>query len=237
MRLAGAAGAAMNDIEAIVTDIEGTTSSIDFVHDVLFPYAASLLPEFVRTHESDPEVAKLLDDVRKEAGEPDAAPARIAQILLQWIADDRKSTALKALQGLVWEAGYENGDFTGHVYEDTAPNLRRWAARGIALYVYSSGSVKAQQLLFGHSDAGDLRPLFTGYFDTRVGPKRDVASYRSITAQIGLPAGRILFLSDVVQELDAAAAAGMRTVRLVRHGSSAGTGRHRQAHDFNQVLV
>jgi enolase-phosphatase E1 len=237
MRLAGAAAATMKDIAAIVTDIEGTTSSIHFVHNVLFPYSANALPEFVRTRCSDPEVAELLDDVRKEAGEPDAEPARLEQILRGWIAEDRKSTALKALQGLVWEAGYERGDFTGHVYEDTAPNLRRWAARGIALYVYSSGSVKAQQLLFGHSDAGDLRPLFAGYFDTRVGPKRDVGSYRSIIAQIGLPAERILFLSDAVEELDAAAAAGMKTVQLVRDGSTARTDRHPQAHDFDDVLI
>lgn len=226
----------MNGIEAIVTDIEGTTSSIDFVHKVLFPYAAKALPKFIRTHATDPEVAPLLDDVRKEAGEPDADSARLLQILEQWITDDRKSTALKALQGLVWEAGYENGDFTGHVYDDTAPNLRKWAARGIALYVYSSGSVKAQELLFGHSDAGDLRPLFNGYFDTRVGPKRDVASYRTIIERIGAPARAILFLSDIPEELDAAAAAGMKTMHLVREGT-ARPGQHPVAHDFSEVLI
>jgi enolase-phosphatase E1 len=226
----------MKGVDAIVTDIEGTTSSIEFVHEVLFPYSLRALPDFVRAHQGDPEVAELLDDVLKEAGEPRATPDRVTQLLLQWIADDRKSTPLKALQGLVWQAGYENGDFTGHVYEDTAPNLRRWAARGIALYVYSSGSVQAQQLLFGHSDAGDLRALFKGFFDTSVGHKRDVASYRAIAAQIGLPAERILFLSDTIEELDAASSAGMKTLQLVRQGTGR-AGRHPVAHDFNEVLI
>lgn len=226
----------MIGIEAILTDIEGTTSSIDFVHKVLFPYAAGALPDFVRTRGSDPEVAQLLDDVRQEAKEPDADVERLSQILLQWIAEDRKSTALKALQGRVWEAGYKNGDFSGHLYDDAAPNLRNWADRGIALYVYSSGSVKAQELLFGYSDAGDLRPLFAGYFDTRVGGKRDVASYRTIVERIGLPADAILFLSDVAEELDAAAAAGMKTTQLVRDGVVQ-HGRHPVAHDFNEIMI
>jgi len=221
---------------AIVTDIEGTTSAISFVHDVLFPYAARELPGFVRAASEHPEVAALLDDVRQEAGEPDASLERVIDILLEWIREDRKATPLKALQGLVWRHGYENGDFTGHVYADAADRLRRWSAMGVRLYVYSSGSVAAQQLLFGHSDAGDLLPLFTGYFDTRTGAKRDPESYRRIAESIGLPPGDILFLSDVVAELDAARTAGMQTCQLAR-GESAAADSHPVARDFHEVII
>lgn len=226
----------MTEIRAIVADIEGTTSSIGFVHEVLFPYAAGELPEFVRAQAEEPEVAALLDDVRREAGKPDAGVERLVGILLQWIAEDRKATPLKALQGLVWEHGYRSGDFTGHVYPDTAPALRRWHDRGVRIYIYSSGSVKAQQLLFEHSDAGDLRPLIDGYFDTRVGNKREAASYRTIVESIGQPAGSILFLSDVAQELDAAAEAGMQTLHIARD-EPAPSGHHRIARDFAGIVI
>jgi enolase-phosphatase E1 len=226
----------MIKIEAIVADIEGTTSSIAFVHEVLFPYAGRQLPGFVRKHADEPEVAALLDDVRQEAGEPRAAVERVVEILLQWIAEDRKVTPLKALQGLVWERGYRGGDLAGHVYADTAPALRRWTDRGARIYIYSSGSVKAQQLLFEHSDAGDLRPLISGYFDTRVGHKRDPASYRAIAERIGLPAESILFLSDVTEELDAAAEAGMKTMQIARD-EPVPSGRHPLARDFDEVVI
>ncbi|MEX2124369.1 MAG: acireductone synthase [Woeseia sp.] len=226
----------MTAIKAIVTDIEGTTSSIDFVRTLLFPYAARALPDFLRSHRSDPEIARLLDDIRREIDEPDADVERLIEVVLQWIGEDRKTTALKSLQGYVWEHGYASGAFTGHVYDDCAPNLRKWRDRGIALYVYSSGSVKAQQLLFGHSDAGDLRPLFSGYFDTRVGGKRDSASYRAICELIGRPPVEVLFLSDLTEELDAAASAGMQTVQVVRNGNLP-AGRHTIAHDFGEVLI
>jgi enolase-phosphatase E1 len=226
----------MIKIEAIVADIEGTTSSIAFVHEVLFPYAGRQLPGFVRKHADEPEVAALLDDVRQEAGEPRAAVERVVEILLQWIAEDRKVTPLKALQGLVWERGYRSGDLAGHVYADTAPALRRWTDRGARIYIYSSGSVKAQQLLFEHSDAGDLRPLISGYFDTRVGHKRDPASYRAIAERIGLPAESILFLSDVTEELDAAAEAGMKTMQIARD-EPVPSGRHPLARDFDEVVI
>lgn len=223
-------------VKAIVTDIEGTTSSIDFVHDVLFPYASDHLPEFVRDASADPAVADLLDAVRAEAGEPDADIERVIGILLGWIAEDRKATPLKALQGLVWKHGYESGAFTGHIYEDAAAGLRAWAEAGIDLYVYSSGSVAAQRLLFGHSDLGDLTPLFRGYFDTNIGHKRDTASYRAIAEHTGTPAESTLFLSDVREELDAAAAAGMRTCQLVRDDAVI-RGTHRVAHDFGDVVL
>jgi enolase-phosphatase E1 len=226
----------MTAIKAIVTDIEGTTSSIDFVHKVLFPYAAKALPDFVRSHRSEPEIAGLLRDVRNGIGEPHADVNRLIEVLLQWIAEDRKATALKSLQGLIWEQGYRTGALTGHVYADAARNLVKWRNRGIDLYVYSSGSAKAQRLLFRHSDRGDLRSLFSGFFDTRVGAKCDAAAYRAILEHIGLPADEVLFLSDVIEELDAAAATGMNTVQLVRDGAIR-TGQHAVAHDFDQILI
>jgi enolase-phosphatase E1 len=220
---------------AILTDIEGTTSSISFVHEVLFPYAKSALPDFVRDQRQDSGVAALLDEVREAIDDPDASTERVIETLLGWIDEDRKATPLKALQGLLWERGYRAGDFTGHVYADAARNLRRWHEAGLPIYVYSSGSAQAQELLFRHSDAGDLTPLFGGYFDTRIGPKREQHSYAAIAKDIGLPPGDMLFLSDVASELDAAAAAGMRTIQLVRDDAIE-RGRHRTVHDFDEII-
>ncbi len=200
-------------VSAILTDIEGTTSSISFVKDVLFPYARRALPGFVRDHRDDPEVRRWLDMVAAEHGSI-CSDDVIVETLQGWIDQDRKHTALKALQGMVWEAGYRDADFTAHIYPDAAPALRDWHARGYPLYVYSSGSVPAQKLFFGHSDAGDLTPLFSGWFDTEVGGKREAESYRAIAGRIGVPASAILFLSDVVEELDAAREAGLQT-RLI----------------------
>jgi enolase-phosphatase E1 len=223
-------------IKAVVTDIEGTTSSISFVHDVLFPYASRKLSDFVHAHQDEVDVRQLLLETRTEAGEPDADIDRTVEILLQWIQQDRKATPLKALQGLIWEQGFNNGDFTGHVYEDAVRNLQAWHQSGIELYVYSSGSVHAQQLLFGHSDAGNLLHLFKGYFDTNIGHKREVTSYQAIAESISLPAEQILFLSDIVEELDAARDAGMQTIQLVRDDNVI-TGSHVIAHDFDQIVL
>ncbi len=200
-------------VSAVLTDIEGTTSSISFVKDELFPYARRALPGFVREHGQEPEVRRWLDAVAAEHGGI-CSDDVIVETLQGWIDQDRKHTALKALQGMIWEAGYREADFTAHIYPDAAPALREWHARGLPLFVYSSGSVPAQKLFFGHSDAGDLAPLFSGWFDTEVGGKRDADSYRRIAAQTGIAPGQILFLSDVVEELDAARDAGMST-RLV----------------------
>lgn len=205
-------------IKAILTDIEGTTSAVSFVFDVLFPYAARHLPGFVSEHAAEPAVAEQLEAVRRESGEPEASVERVVAILLEWIAEDRKATPLKALQGMVWEQGYRAGQLKGHVYPDAVEALRRWHAEGYRLYVYSSGSIQAQKLIFGCSEAGDLSPLFSGYFDTTSGPKREAGSYRRIVEAIGLPAEEVLFLSDVVQELDAAREAGLPTIGLAREG-------------------
>lgn len=221
-------------IRAIVTDIEGTTSSLSFVKDVLFPYARKHLASFVTAHAQQSALRALLDEVNDEAGGGLDDAGIIAQ-LERWIDEDRKVTALKSLQGLIWEAGYSNGDFKGHIYADAAELLQAWHARGIKLYVYSSGSVYAQKLLFSHSEAGDLTPLFCGYFDTHIGAKREADSYRTIVDEIGVPAREILFLSDVVEELEAAHAAGMETRHVVREAELMRKMRHRQVADFNAI--
>jgi enolase-phosphatase E1 len=225
-------------IGAILTDIEGTTSSISFVKDVLFPYARKRLPAFVETHADKPEVQHWLHEAAREAGLVSATQQEIIALLQRWIDEDRKATALKALQGMIWDEGYREGEFRAHVYTDVAPKLREWKKQGVDLYVYSSGSVAAQKLLFAHSDAGDLTPLFSAYFDTQSGPKRDAASYRRIVAAIGMPAADVLFLSDVSEELNAARGAGLQTILLARAPATclpdAG---HRCVADFDAIQL
>jgi len=221
-------------ITVIVTDIEGTTSSLSFVKDVLFPYAREHVAEFVRSHGRDAAVRELLGAVQAEVGEP-LSDAECVTQLQRWIDEDKKITPLKALQGMIWEAGYRHGDFTGHVYEDAVRNLRQWREQGIALYVFSSGSVQAQRLIFGYSDFGDITPLFFGYFDTTIGAKREADAYRKIAAAVAAPPAQILFLSDIKEELDAAQAAGMHTVWLVRDGAIDVGAAHVQVHDFDAV--
>ena len=224
-------------IRAIVTDIEGTTSSISFVHDVLFPYAREHMRQFVCRSVQDGRATPHINDVRMQTGRMDMSLNDVADQLIQWIDEDKKITPLKALQGMIWEEGYKNGDFKGHVYADAFACLKAWQQRGIQLYVYSSGSVYAQKLLFGYSDFGDMTPLFSGYFDTTTGAKGDAESYRKITASINLPAQDILFLSDIDKELDAAHAAGMKTVWLVRNGDMNARATHPQVNNFNDINV
>lgn len=224
-------------VRAIVTDIEGTTTSLSFVKEVLFPFSARHLPGFVRTQGHRPEVRRLLDEARKVAGE-DLDDERLVGALLRWIETDQKLAPLKGLQGIIWEEGYRQGAFQGHVYEDVPRCLREWHARGLRLAVYSSGSVHAQRLIFGHTPFGDLTPLFTGFFDTRVGGKKESASYAAIVRELGLPAEEVLFLSDVREELDAARTAGLRTWCLVRgEGPPVDPGPHPVARSFDEVLL
>lgn len=221
-------------IKAIVTDIEGTTSSIDFVHQTLFPYAKQHLRGFLREHAGDDAVQHLMDDVEAIVGH-DLSIDEAADVLEQWIAEDRKATPLKALQGMIWDIGYRSGELQGHVYADTPDALRRWHAAGHKLYVYSSGSVEAQKLIFGHTAYGDLTPLFSGYFDTRIGAKRETDSYRAILREIGLPGEAVLFLSDIGAELDAAHAAGLQTFQLLRDDKAEPSATHRHASDFTNI--
>lgn len=199
----------------ILTDIEGTTSSISFVKDVLFPYARRALPGFVRARGQEPEVRRWLDAVATEHGAV-CSDDTIVEILQGMIDEDRKHTALKALQGMIWLDGYREADFTAHIYPDAAAQLCAWHEAGIPLAVYSSGSVPAQKLFFGHTDAGDLTALFGGWFDTEVGHKRAADSYREIARRLERAPSDILFLSDVVEELDAAREAGLRTALIDR---------------------
>jgi enolase-phosphatase E1 len=216
---------------AVLMDIEGTTTSIAFVKDRLFPFAEAALEDFLRDHGKEPEVTAILDEVRAAA--PGQAPAAA---LRAWMAADAKVTPLKALQGLIWRQGYLDGRLKGHLWPDVAPCLRAWAAGGVRLAVYSSGSVEAQKLLFGHSEAGDLAPLFAGFFDTHSGAKREAPSYAAIAAALALPPAEILFLSDVAEELDAAAATGLRCCQLVRAADGTRpSGRHPEAADFPEV--
>jgi enolase-phosphatase E1 len=221
-------------IRAILTDIEGTTSSLSFVKGVLFPYARERLRDFVQAHGQEPPVRELLLQVGQAAGKTLTDEEAVMQ-LRQWMDEDRKLTPLKALQGLIWEAGYRSGDFQGHIYDDAAMCLPQWHDRGLKLYVYSSGSVHAQKLLFGHTHYGDLTPLFSGYFDTKVGAKQESAAYRRIAQTIDLPAEEVLFLSDIEAELDAAREAGMSTCWLVRGSRPDARARHRQAVSFDQI--
>lgn len=221
-------------IQAIVTDIEGTTTSLSFVKDVLFPYAREHMAAFVQANADKPEVSEQLELVRMETGKPLDLDGVIGQ-LLEWIDQDKKITPLKTLQGILWEAGYREGKYTGHVYEDAVRKLKEWQQAGIRLYVYSSGSVYAQKLLYGYSDAGDMTTLFTDYFDTRIGAKIERGSYTAIAEGIRMSPEHILFLSDIKAELDAAREAGFQTTWLVREGELDANAEHRQVRSFDEI--
>ena len=212
----------------VLLDIEGTTCPVSFVSSTLFPYAAEQLEAFLDSHRNDPAVRSLLDEVeaawRKDA-DPEAQAMRQqggvgTLAYLQWlIRRDRKLTPLKDLQGMVWEQGYRSGALTGPLFIDVPGALRRWHGAGLVLAVYSSGSVAAQRLIYGHSNAGDLRPLFSHWFDTRIGPKQAPESYATIAAQLGVDPEQVLFVSDALTECQAAAAAGMQVVFSDREGN------------------
>lgn len=221
-------------IKAIVTDIEGTTSSISFVKDVLFPYARENLPAFIANKSDKPEIKALLAAVAEQSGLDFDIGAVVAQ-LIRWMDEDQKITQLKSLQGLIWEEGYQKGAFKGHIYPDAAYYLRQWHGYGLALYVYSSGSIHAQKLLFSHTEAGDLMPLFSGYFDTQTGAKKDPASYQAIASAINVPVANILFLSDIEEELDAAKSSGYITFLLDRDGSGSPYSGYPVAKDFSEI--
>jgi enolase-phosphatase E1 len=216
---------------AIITDIEGTTTPIAFVRDVLFPYARTRLPAWVDN--PAPEVAGLLAEVR--AMVPEQPPLTT---LLHWMDQDAKVTPLKALQGMIWNEGYAEGTLKGALYPDVGPCLRRWSKAGLRLHVYSSGSVEAQKLIFGHSVDGDLSGLFAGFFDTRIGGKRDADSYGRLAIGMNVPTVEVLFLSDVEAELDAAEMAGLRTCHVVRpEDGTVASDRHPVAADFPGVAA
>jgi enolase-phosphatase E1 len=217
----------------IVTDIEGTTSSISHVHDVLFPYSRERLADWVRL----PSVAEVVAETRRVAERPDADLDEVTAVLRGWLDADVKIAPLKTLQGLIWEHGYRSGELTAHVYDDVPPALERWRAAGVRLYVYSSGSELAQRLWFQHTQHGDLLDHFAGHFDTvSAGPKRAAESYEVIAKVLNTEPTEITFLSDVAAELDAAASVGWRTVGVSRpEVGSPDVGSHRMITSFAQL--
>ena len=191
--------------KVILLDIEGTTTSIAYVADVLFPYARERIPAWVPIHREviAPVIAAM-------------PPGNPVATLLGWMDKDAKETALKDIQGRIWREGYEAGELKAHVYPDTPEALRRWTAAGITVCIYSSGSIEAQKLIFAHSEAGDLTGYLSGYFDTTTGPKREARSYAAIAAALELDPADILFVSDVAAETDAAKAAGLHALLIDR---------------------
>jgi enolase-phosphatase E1 len=203
-------------IRAIIVDTAGTTTDLNFIQDVLFPYSRKAMAEFLEQNQHNVVVDYCLSDVKDIALEPDATLERVTEILQQWIDEDRKLTPLKTLQGLIWKQGYNRVEFTGHIYPDFIDSIERIKEKGIRIYSFSSGSVEAQKLLFSHTEAGDLTGSFNGHFDTRTGNKLDKQAYCNICNTISLKPKQILFVSDVAEELKAAEAAGMTTCQMIR---------------------
>ena len=223
----------------ILTDVEGTTTSISFVHQTLFPYAFERLKSFVTSHSDKAAVQEIIRQTKetaKEEGQDNITNTQASDLLLEWIKTDRKHPALKNLQGLIWEQGYASGEIKGHVYKDVPQSLKKWSEAGLTLGVYSSGSVKAQHLIFEFSTEGNLRPFFSNHFDTAVGHKRESKSYSNIANELKLSPQDILFLSDIKEELDAARSIGMKTIQLVRQADVV-IGDHQTAKDFSEIKI
>jgi len=240
-------------VRGILLDIEGTTSSISFVYDAMFPYVRKHLTFEVFSSWMEPEYLEAFHAIARDAGfdSLDAwlktqgltreNPLRGAEIVckevMRLMDADSKTTGLKALQGLIWQSGFESGELKAHVYDDVPPAIAAWNAAGKDVRIYSSGSIQAQKLFFGHTIAGDLLPQFRGHYDTTTGPKKGAESYRKIAAEFGLPTGEILFLSDVVAELDAARAAGMQTALVVRPSATTGASTAGQASSATHPVI
>jgi 2,3-diketo-5-methylthio-1-phosphopentane phosphatase len=239
----------------ILLDIEGTTSSVSFVYDVMFPYVRKHLTFEVLTNWDEPDYIAAHEAIARDAGHESLAawlsthrlsrinPLKAADIVcrevIRQMDADLKATGLKQLQGLIWKAGFESGALLAHVYDDVPPALEAWHAAGKDVRIYSSGSIQAQKLFFGHTIAGDLLSHFRGHYDTTTGPKKEADSYRKIAADFDIPPDEVLFLSDIVAELDAARTAGLQTALVVRPGNApgqTGTGLpHAQIASFAQL--
>jgi enolase-phosphatase E1 len=226
-----ASATVLADVNTILLDIEGTTTPIAFVYDVLFPFVRAHLRAYLSDLRNRQQLAEPLCRLREEwqsdtedpsrpdsnlTDDPEAVAARVI-----WLMDrDRKSRGLKLLQGQMWEEGYRSGALRGEIFADVAPALRRWRDSGLTVAIYSSGSELAQRLLFSHTASGDLTPLLTRFFDTAIGPKVDAHSYRQIASQLNSRPERMLFCSDVSTELDAARLAGYQVSLCVRPGNA-----------------
>lgn len=227
----------ISNVKFILTDIEGTTTSVSFVYDQLFPYFRSNIYKIKNLIHLE-EVKEALEQTQKLASEENIILENIDQQiaqLLKWSLEDKKITPLKTLQGILWEEGYASGEIKGHVYPDVAQALENWKSKGIELGVFSSGSVAAQKLIFGYSVNGDLTPYFSAYFDTKTGGKREVATYNKISDILELQPNTILFLSDIVEELQAAKEAGLQTIQLVRPENTANW--EKSSHNFLEITL
>jgi len=248
---------AAEGIRGVLLDIEGTTTPIAFVHEVLFSYARSQVRNFLTEHFGSAELLADLEQLREEHAtdvkqnlqppalvemdgpqiERDAEVDSLGEYV-SWLIDrDRKSTGLKSLQGKIWKQGYIDGTLKAELFAEVAPALERWRQAGLKISIFSSGSSLAQKLLFAHTEAGDLTGFIDNYFDTTVGSKTEVASYLRIASALHLPAREIVFISDVVPELDAAGAAGMQTLLCVRPGNHPQpfAERYQKIRDFDEI--
>lgn len=232
-------------VRVLLLDVEGTTTPIDFVYKILFPFASRRVQEFLRERFGEPEVRALIADLRKEHGEENWNRRTSEEEIIsasnyvgQLIEQDKKVTPLKTLQGKIWEEGFRSGELRGEVYEDVPRAFAQWKKEGKRIAIFSSGSVLAQRLLFAHSTSGDLTKFIEAYFDTMTGAKRERASYTAIADALGAEAGKICFVSDVAAELDAALSAGMQTALMVRPGATRpADAKHAWIESFDQLLV
>ncbi|WP_417344442.1 acireductone synthase [Ferrimonas sp.] len=223
-------------IQAVIVDTAGTTTDYDFIQKVLFSYSANEMAKFIEDNQDHVVVSHCIDDVKELAGEPDADLPRVVEILLEWIAQDKKATPLKTIQGMIWRQGYQKGALEGHIYPDAMEALKSLKQQGTRIYSYSSSSTEAQELLFQHSQFGDLRNMFHGHFDTHVGQKVESQAYRNIINTISMWPNLILFISDSLEELNAAKAAGLKTCQIVR-SDSVRQGKHQVIEDFSHLKL
>ena len=233
----------MHKITAILLDIEGTTTPISFVHEVLFPFSRNHLTRYLAENSDSSDVSDDLGLLRKEHFEDlnsgNQPPPLIEQYVYWLIDQDRKSPALKSLQGKIWAQGYNDGQLHSPVFADVRPATERWVEMGVSVNIFSSGSVLAQKLLFAHTDAGDLTKFIDRYFDTSVGKKNYSEGYQTIAKALSIPAAEILFVSDVIIELNAAAEAGMRTALCLRPGNAPQElpSQHDSIHSFDEITL
>jgi enolase-phosphatase E1 len=227
--------------KGVLLDIEGTTSSISFVYDVMFPYVRKNLDAFLVQNWDTPALQNCLPTLASDVGKNDVSEwlsgtaqenqRSVAVAVIGMMDDDIKATGLKELQGLIWKSGFHTGQMVAHLFDDVAVNIKTWRAEGLDVRIYSSGSIAAQKLFFGHTIAGNLLDQFSGHYDTTTGSKRDSSSYAKIANEFDLLPSEIVFVSDVVEELAAASEAGMQTVLSIRPGNKSVP----ENHDFDAV--
>lgn len=222
-------------VQAILCDIEGTTSSLSFVHNVLFPLAHDRIDGFIKQNWGRDLIRQEIEQIKIQTGNNE--PEGIIKTLREWISEDRKDGALKSIQGKIWKNAFESGQIRAHVYPDVAPNFRKWQDSGIQICVFSSGSIEAQKLFFRYSEAGDLSKFLSSYFDTTTGPKSKSSSYEKISSELLLPAANILFLSDVESELDAARNAALQTIQVLREGVTPNVSGHPIVVSFDEIQL